>query len=99
MNDSANVERLMGIKRFLDKAGDDPEVNSVSMFLEESKCSLPLILCDSEERIAKPNPAQEAKATSYQEAAILFVMWARFFPGLGGGVVILDSSRNKVFSR
>lgn len=95
---SVDTERVHEIQNFLARAMDDPEVLDLLEFLETSGFSLPLILCDTEERIVNPLPSAETRVFSYQKAAVNHVMVAKFFSD-GGEPVILDSSRKKVFPK
>ncbi len=85
------------IAKFLETSELDPEVLKVRIFLEDSGVALPLILCDSEERIVEPIPSRESRAKSYLRAAQEYVMFKRFFSDEGSGPVILSHDRIKIF--
>lgn len=67
--------------------------------LEESKVTLPLILCASNDIVLNPDPSREMKAKSYEEAATLILFLEQFFPVENIKPVILDQKRKVIYSR
>jgi hypothetical protein len=92
-------ERFAAMQKFSTSWQIDSDVLALIGFLEEARIPLPLILCDSEERINNPIPSQETKVTSYKDAAKNYVIYNRFFHDDKKSPVILDASRHKVYPR
>ena len=92
-------ERIEGMQEFLTRWQTDSDVLALISFLEETRIPLPLILCDSEDRIKNPIPSRETKVDSYEDAAKNYVIYDRFFHDDKKSPVILDKSRHKVYPK